>query len=74
MCGRYVSLDEAFIEREFNLVHQEWQFPSSFNVARNSRCGGRLAAPTYYRRCGCTFSMTSSALLFGDGMPISAVA
>ena len=33
MCGRYVSPDEASIEREFNLVHQEWQFPSSFNVA-----------------------------------------
>jgi putative SOS response-associated peptidase YedK len=33
MCGRYVSPDEASIEREFNLVHQEWQFPPSFNVA-----------------------------------------
>ena len=33
MCGRYVSPDEASIEREFNLVHQEWQFPASFNVA-----------------------------------------
>ena len=33
MCGRYVSPDEASIEREFNLVHMEWQFPSSFNVA-----------------------------------------
>lgn len=33
MCGRYVSPDEAAIEREFNLVHMEWQFPSSFNVA-----------------------------------------
>jgi putative SOS response-associated peptidase YedK len=32
MCGRYVSPDEASIEREFNLVHQEWQFPPSFNV------------------------------------------
>jgi len=31
VCGRYVSLDEASIEREFNLVHQEWQFPASFN-------------------------------------------
>jgi hypothetical protein len=31
--GRYVSPDEAPIEREFYLVHQEWQFPSSFNVA-----------------------------------------
>lgn len=25
--------DEAAIEREFNLVHSEWQFPASFNVA-----------------------------------------
>jgi putative SOS response-associated peptidase YedK len=33
MCGRYVSPDEASIEREFNLVHSEWQFPPSFNVA-----------------------------------------
>jgi putative SOS response-associated peptidase YedK len=33
MCGRYVSPDEASIEREFSLVHSEWQFPSSFNVA-----------------------------------------
>jgi putative SOS response-associated peptidase YedK len=33
MCGRYVSLDEASIERGFNLVRTEWQFPPSFNVA-----------------------------------------
>jgi putative SOS response-associated peptidase YedK len=33
MCGRYVSPDEASIEREFNLVRTEWQFPSSYNVA-----------------------------------------
>jgi putative SOS response-associated peptidase YedK len=33
MCGRYVSPDEASIEREFNLVHADWKFPSSFNVA-----------------------------------------
>jgi putative SOS response-associated peptidase YedK len=33
MCGRYVSPDEASIEREFNLVHMEWKFPASFNVA-----------------------------------------
>jgi putative SOS response-associated peptidase YedK len=33
MCGRYVSPDEASIEREFKLVHSEWQFPPSFNVA-----------------------------------------
>jgi putative SOS response-associated peptidase YedK len=33
MCGRYVSPDEASIEREFHLVHTEWQFPPSFNVA-----------------------------------------
>jgi putative SOS response-associated peptidase YedK len=28
-----VSPDEASIEREFNLVHQEWQFPKSYNAA-----------------------------------------
>jgi len=28
-----VAPDEAAIEREFNLVHSEWQFPASFNVA-----------------------------------------
>ncbi|MGO8829256.1 MAG: SOS response-associated peptidase [Steroidobacteraceae bacterium] len=33
MCGRYVSPDDASIEREFNLVHTEWRFPASFNVA-----------------------------------------
>jgi putative SOS response-associated peptidase YedK len=33
VCERYVSPDEASIEREFNLVHMEWQFPPSFNVA-----------------------------------------
>jgi putative SOS response-associated peptidase YedK len=33
MCGRYVSPDEASIEREFNLVRTEWQFPTSYNVA-----------------------------------------
>jgi putative SOS response-associated peptidase YedK len=33
MCGRYVSPDEASIEREFKLVPSEWQFPSSYNVA-----------------------------------------
>ena len=33
MCGRYVSPDEASIEREFNLVHAEWEFPASYNVA-----------------------------------------
>ena len=33
MCGRYVSPDDASIEREFNLVRQEWSFPPSFNVA-----------------------------------------
>ncbi len=33
MCGRYVSPDDASIEREFNLVRTEWQFPASFNVA-----------------------------------------
>ena len=33
MCGRYVSPDESAIEREFNLVHSEWQFPPCYNVA-----------------------------------------
>jgi putative SOS response-associated peptidase YedK len=33
MCGRYVAPDDAAIEREFNLVRSEWQFPASFNVA-----------------------------------------
>jgi putative SOS response-associated peptidase YedK len=33
MCGRYVSPDDAAIEREFNLVRAEWTFPPSFNVA-----------------------------------------
>jgi putative SOS response-associated peptidase YedK len=33
MCGRYVSPDDAAIEREFNLVHTEWRFPASFNAA-----------------------------------------
>ena len=33
MCGRYVSPDVASVEREFHLVHTEWQFPPSFNVA-----------------------------------------
>ena len=33
MCGRYVSPDEASIEREFNLVRAEWRFPPSYNVA-----------------------------------------
>jgi SOS response associated peptidase (SRAP) len=33
MCGRYVSPDEASIEREFTLVRAEWQFPPSYNVA-----------------------------------------
>jgi hypothetical protein len=29
MCGRYVSPDDAAIEREFNLVRAEWQFPQA---------------------------------------------
>src|SRR5260370_14112291 len=32
MCGRYVSPDEATIEREFNLVRTEWRFPANFNI------------------------------------------
>jgi len=33
MCGRYVSPDDAAIEREFNLVRAELKFPENFNVA-----------------------------------------
>ena len=33
MCGRYVSPDEASLEREFNLVRAEWRFPANYNVA-----------------------------------------
>src|ERR1700722_16651835 len=33
MCGRYVSPDEASIEREFNLVRQAQDIAPSFNVA-----------------------------------------
>jgi putative SOS response-associated peptidase YedK len=33
MCGRYVSPDEASIEREFNLVRQEQDIAPSYNVA-----------------------------------------
>jgi putative SOS response-associated peptidase YedK len=33
MCGRYVSPEDAAIEREFTLLHTEWRFPPSFNVA-----------------------------------------
>ncbi len=54
MCGRYVSPDDASIEREFNLVRAEWHFPPSYNVApaqevpvvrvddRGERTGSRL--------------------------------
>jgi putative SOS response-associated peptidase YedK len=33
MCGRYVSPDDASIEREFNLVRTEWHFSANYNVA-----------------------------------------
>jgi putative SOS response-associated peptidase YedK len=33
MCGRYVSPDDAAIEREFNLIRSELKIPASFNVA-----------------------------------------
>jgi putative SOS response-associated peptidase YedK len=33
MCGRYVTAEQASIEREFNLVRTEWQFPTNFNAA-----------------------------------------
>ncbi len=52
MCGRYVSPDEASIEREFTLVRAEWQFPPSYNVAptqnvpvvRMNKAGQRIGA------------------------------
>jgi putative SOS response-associated peptidase YedK len=37
MCGRYVSPEDAAIEREFALMHTPWQFPASFNVAPTQR-------------------------------------
>jgi putative SOS response-associated peptidase YedK len=33
MCTRYVSPDQASIEREFDLVPAEWEFPTNFNVS-----------------------------------------
>jgi putative SOS response-associated peptidase YedK len=33
MCGRYVAPDDLALEREFNLVRTEWQFPASYNAA-----------------------------------------
>ena len=33
MCGRYVSPDNAAIERELKIVREEWKFPPNFNVA-----------------------------------------
>ena len=47
MCGRYVSPDEASIEREFNLVRSEWQFPANFNTAPSQ------AVPAIRSRDGC---------------------
>ena len=38
MCGRYVSPDEASIEREFTLVRTEWPFPPNYNVAPYAEC------------------------------------
>ena len=37
MCGRYVSPDEASIEREFDLPRSGLKFPQSFNVAPSQR-------------------------------------
>ena len=37
MCGRYVSPDDAAIEREFKLLPAEFKFPESFNVAPTQR-------------------------------------
>jgi putative SOS response-associated peptidase YedK len=52
MCGRYVSPDDASIEREFTLVRAEWKFPPSYNVAptqevpviRVNKAGERVGA------------------------------
>ncbi len=33
MCKRYVSPDEASIEREFDLVPAEWEFAANYNAA-----------------------------------------
>jgi putative SOS response-associated peptidase YedK len=52
VCGRYVSPDEASIEREFNLVHQEWQFPPSFNVAPTQQVP--ILREVAGERCGST--------------------
>ena len=51
MCGRYVSPDEASIEREFNLVHTEWQFPPSFNVAPTQSVPGVRSVERGRRGC-----------------------
>ena len=32
-CADAMYLRTRLIERKFNLVHQEWQFPAPFNVA-----------------------------------------
>jgi putative SOS response-associated peptidase YedK len=56
MCGRYVSPDEASIEREYNLVRTEWNFPPSYNVAptqnvpvvRASKDGARTGARLHW--------------------------
>jgi putative SOS response-associated peptidase YedK len=37
MCGRYVSPDEASIEREFNLVRQEQDIAPSYNIVPTQR-------------------------------------
>jgi putative SOS response-associated peptidase YedK len=40
MCGRYVSPNEASIEREFDIHGNEWRFPASFNVAPSQQVPG----------------------------------
>jgi putative SOS response-associated peptidase YedK len=40
MCGRYVSPNEASIEREFDIHGNEWRFPESFNVAPSQQVPG----------------------------------
>jgi hypothetical protein len=44
MWGRYVSPDEASIEREFNLVHSEYQFPPEFQRRADSKRARQYAS------------------------------
>ena len=61
MCGRYVSPDEASIERAFTLVRTEWQFPPSHNVAPTQK------VPAV--RAGANSERTGFAIALGNGKP-----